>query len=272
MRSSVVALAQTASTLRRGFVPGVKAAVQVLGQDGALALPRLRSTLMDVARGFASADNTVTGMAGQARSWQGSGAYPGIDHYTNLTLPPGTTLEAGFPGLSSYAAPGGNAAAHGHSAREVWEGLQVGPSAQHGYRPSVVEIQVNNPVDAATGTTLANPQYGQGGTQQYFLDITDGLSTGDLSVLDHAGNPIDLTGVAPADINAAVNRALGSQGTIPLHGGPSPDVFYQDTIKAHPDRYPLPDLGQQHIDDALRESLGSVTRTLQGTGYYGGSR
>ena len=272
IKAAGVGLAQTAAILRRGFVPGVKGAVRILGAEGALALPQLRTTLMDAARGFVAADHQVSGMAAQARAWQGADAFPGIDHYTNVTLPAGTTIEAGFPGLSNYAAPGGNAAAHGNSAAAVWEGLQVGPRAADGYRPAVIEIQVNSPVPAATGTTLANPQYGAGGTQQYFLDIKEGLSAGDLSVLDAAGNPIDLTGIAPADINAAVNRALGNQGTIPLHGGPAPGTFTQDAVKAHPDRYPLPDLGQQHIDNTLRQGLESVTRTLQGAGYYGGPR
>ena len=105
-----MALAQTARTLRSGFVPGIRTAVRVLGQEDALAIPQLRTTLHDIARGFVSVDNQISGMAAQARSWQGSGAFPGIDDYANEVLDVGRRLEAGFPGLSNYATSGGTAA------------------------------------------------------------------------------------------------------------------------------------------------------------------
>ncbi|WP_127479578.1 hypothetical protein [Nocardioides pantholopis] len=275
VKTAVVGLAQTAAILRRGFVPGVQGAVRILGSEGALALPQLRTTVMDIAHGFVSIDNQISGVAARAREWQGSGAFPGIDDYRNVTLETGTTIEVGFPGISNYAAPGGNAAAHGNSAPDVWEGLQVGPNV-HDYRGSVVEIQVNNPVPAATGETLANPQYGAGGTQQYFLDIKEGLSSGDLSIIDASGNPIDLTGVPAGEINSELAKldAAGNLGKVNLTDAdnPRPDITYQDEVRHNPDRFRAPDLGQLNIDVQLQQSLGSIARVFQGSGYYGGPR
>lgn len=271
LRSAGVALAQTARTLRSGFVPGIRTAVRVLGQEDALAIPQLRTTLHDIARGFVSVDNQISGMAAQARSWQGSGAFPGIDDYAGEVLDVGRRLEAGFPGLSNYATSGGTAAANGNSASRVWEGLQVGPN-QFDYRPSMVELRINNPVDAASGTALANPQYGAGGADQFFLDIKGGLASGDISVLDGAGNPIDLGTVDVSQVESAVSNALGGSGTIHLSGAstPSPSVAYQADVIADPGSFQAPDLGQAHVDASVQESLDAITRTLQATGYYGG--
>jgi hypothetical protein len=275
-KDAAVALIRTADVLRRGFLPGVRATVQVLGQEGALAIPRLRSTLTEIGQAFVAADHQVSGMAAQARSWQGEVPYPGRDVYTNTVLQPGTRIEAGFPGLGVYAAPEGTAAAANHSASQVWEGLQVGPNL-HDYRPSMIEIQVNRPVDAATGTTLANPQYGAGGTQQFYLDISEGLSRGDLSVLDHGGQPIDLVGLDPDEIRrfgGSLHQALGGQGTIPLHGAdnPSPAVAYADEVLHNPDRFRAPDLAQIQIDIDLQRSVETISQVLRGTGYVGASR
>lgn len=271
LRSAGVALAQTARTLRSGFVPGIRTAVRILGQEDALAIPQLRTTLHDIARGFVSVDHQISGMAAQARSWQGSGAFPGIDDYVNEALDVGRRLEAGFPGLSNYATSGGTAAANGNSASRVWEGLQVGPN-QFDYRPSMVELRINNPVDAASGTALANPQYGAGGADQFFLDIKGGLASGDISVLDGAGNPIDLGPIDVDQVESAVSNALGGTGTIQLSGAgtPSPSVAYQADVIADPGSFRAPDLGQAPIDASVQESLDAITRTLQATGYYGG--
>lgn len=271
LRSAGVALAQTARTLRSGFVPGIRTAVRVLGQEDALAIPQLRTTLHDIARGFVSVDNQVSGMAAQARSWQGSGAFPGIDDYANRVLAAGDRLEAGFPGLSNYATSGGTAAANGNSASRVWEGLQVGPN-QFDYRPSMVELRINNPVDAAHGTALANPQYGAGGAEQFFLDIKGGLASGDISVLDSMGNPIDLGPINVDQVESAVSNALGGSGTIQLSGAgaPNPSIAYQADVIADPGSFHAPDLGQANVDASVQESLDAITRTLQATGYYGG--
>ena len=100
----------------------------------------------------------------------------------------------------------------------MWEGLQVGPDALHGgYRPEMVQLHLNTDMTVASGTTLANAQYGAGGTIQHFFDIKGAIVRGDVSVLDHAGNPIHIPdGIGPKQVDGYISKTLG-HGTISLH-------------------------------------------------------
>jgi hypothetical protein len=228
----------SANLMRKGFIPGMRAAGGVLGQEGATAVTSLRTTLKDMSAAFSEAKNATASPADMARMWQGTAPYRGIDGYSNVDLAAGTRLEAGAPGIGSYAVDGGTAHAMGDNAADVFEGVQVGPGAaggaHPGYRDSMVELHVNTDIPAATGTALANPQFGAGGTTQYFLDIKQEISVGNISVLDHGGSPIHIPdGTAPGDIEGAIHSALGGQsGTIHLTGAGSPNSGIMDLTQA----------------------------------------
>lgn len=242
VKAAGVGLVTSVRALKNGAVPGVKAAIAVLGKEGALAIPELRTTLREMT---VALKTSVEGEALvlEARGWQGTKAFPGVDDYKAMTLPAGTKLEAGFPGVGTYAMPEGTAAAHGNSASGVWEAVQVGPqdaaSAYPGYRGSLIELRVNNEVAAAGGPTLANPQYGAGGSDQFYLHINDQIANGNISVLDQAGNAIDIPKGTTADgVGGILKDNFGHQGTITLNGSHTwnPNIStQQDVVAAHPD-------------------------------------
>ncbi|WP_109077890.1 RHS repeat-associated core domain-containing protein [Aggregatibacter kilianii] len=107
--------------------------------------------------------------AAQAAGWQGKGKYPGVDDWTNTTLPEGTRLIGGRPGQSQYYTTESGFKASGGNKTQLWEGLQVEPHPVHGYRGQFGVYEVTSPTRVATASTLANPQYGAGGLPQVFM-------------------------------------------------------------------------------------------------------
>jgi hypothetical protein len=91
-------------------------------------------------------------------------------------LKAGTTVYAGEPGVSGFFASSAAAASVGNDATALNEGLQVAPRAGL-YRPGLTEFRLTQDVDAAQSTALANPQFGAGGLQQYYIpnwaDVTE---------------------------------------------------------------------------------------------------
>jgi hypothetical protein len=276
LAQSVAHLPSTANALRKGLVPSLKAAVQVLGREGATVTPSLRTTLREMSSAFSSSMHESRVLLNDARNFQGTRGFPGRDAYGIERLSPGTTMEAGYPGVSQYSMPGGTAAANGHSASGVWEGVQVGPqdaAARYpGYRGSMVELHVNQPFNVASGPTLANPQYGAGGTHQYFSDLNSHIANGNISVIGPGGTPIHIPeGTAPTDVHKILEQPqnLGTNGTIQLHGKNSWNAgidTQQQTAAANPD---LPWTNHRGLPPADFNGLSTI---LRGAGYVGSSR
>lgn len=105
----------------------------------------------------------------EAQSWQGKGAYPGVDTYRDITLKKGTVIFAGDPGQSNYYTTASAVSRSGGSAQGLSEGLQVKPHPTFGYRPNVRAYEVTEDTPAAFGIARANPQYGQGGLPQVYI-------------------------------------------------------------------------------------------------------
>jgi hypothetical protein len=120
------------------------------------------------------------GAAAQAAALQGSGAYPGVDAWENVTLKAGTIVHAGEPGLTGFATSDAAAASVGNDATALNEGLQVASRAGS-YRPGLTAFQLTQDVQAASSLALANPAYGAGGLEQFFIpgfsDVTEPLVT-----------------------------------------------------------------------------------------------
>jgi len=116
------------------------------------------------------------GPAAEAASWQGQGAYPGVDKWANVTLPKGTIAHAGEPGVSGFFASDAAAASVGHDATALNEGLQIAPRAGM-YRPGLTAFRLTQDVEVGRSVALANPQFGPGGLEQYYIpnwaDVTE---------------------------------------------------------------------------------------------------
>jgi uncharacterized Zn-binding protein involved in type VI secretion len=105
----------------------------------------------------------------EARSWQGKGDYPGVDTYRDITLKKGQVIYAGDPGQSNYYTTASAVQRSGGDAQTLFEGLQVKPHEQFGYRPNVRAYEVTEDTPAAFGITRANPQFGEGGLPQMYV-------------------------------------------------------------------------------------------------------
>lgn len=108
-----------------------------------------------------------------AASWQGSGAYSGVDTYINTTLSKGTQVVGSVPGQSPYYTTLMEFKRTGGTAEGFYEGLQIQPNltnlAYPPYRSGVTIYEVGSDTRAAVGSALANPQFGPGGIGQVFI-------------------------------------------------------------------------------------------------------
>ncbi len=104
-----------------------------------------------------------------AKSWQGSGRYPGIDDYTDVIIEKGTTLYRGEPNGTEYFTTLKAIDDSGRDATTIFEGLQVEKNPIHGYRGEMKGYMFNEDVLGAYGIVKANPQFGKGGLPQYYI-------------------------------------------------------------------------------------------------------
>ncbi|MBC8009827.1 MAG: hypothetical protein H7067_07000 [Burkholderiales bacterium] len=113
----------------------------------------------------------------QATAWQGSGNFPGIDVYRNITLKKGTVIYGGYPGPSNYFTTASAVRRAKGSASVLGEGLQTLKSTNPkyldpvtgGYRGYVRAYEVTEDIEAAFGIARANGQHGAGGLPQIFI-------------------------------------------------------------------------------------------------------
>ena len=153
--------------------PGYRDLLQgVVGMGLVVASPKLSrlGTEAQAARSKPPAvSSTGPTPSQQAQAWQGKGAYPGVDRYRDITLKKGTIVYAGDPGQSSYHMPASAVRRANGSRSQLFQGLQVEPHPQFGYRPAVRAYEVTQDTPAAFGITRANPQHGAGGLPQIFV-------------------------------------------------------------------------------------------------------
>jgi len=106
----------------------------------------------------------------KAKQWQGKGNYPGVDDWVVVEIPKGTKIHGGLPGQSEFYFTTNNISLNGNSSKSYWESLQVKPDATLGYRPTIGEYEVTKDIQVVISKTLANPQYGNGGAWQLFIE------------------------------------------------------------------------------------------------------
>ena len=103
-----------------------------------------------------------------ARTFQGNGAYPGVDNFRDITLKKGTILYAGEPGLSGFFTTESAFRRAGTDAQAIFEGLQVKPRDGM-YRPTLTKFIITQDTPAAFGIVRNNPQFGPGGLPQIYI-------------------------------------------------------------------------------------------------------
>lgn len=105
-----------------------------------------------------------------ARSWQGSGDYPGIDKYRDITIKKGKIIYGGAPGQGNFYTTESALKRADYNAQKYFDGVQVRPHPVYGYRPGVTVYRVKEDVPSAFGITRANPQHGAGGLPQIVIE------------------------------------------------------------------------------------------------------
>ena len=120
-----------------------------------------------------------------AQSWQGTGKYPGVDTYKDITIKQDKIIYRGEPNGTEYFTTRSAIERSGYDANTVFEGLQVEKNPIHGYRSSMQGYKATVDLDAAFGITKANPQFGKGGLPQIFMpNANDLINNGYLVPVD----------------------------------------------------------------------------------------
>lgn len=124
---------------------------------------------ISIAADTEGASNAAEEIVQLARSWQGSVDYPGIDDWTYKVITKGTKIWAGTPGQSNFYTTAEMIETSGYDATKIFEGLQVGKGNFPTYRAQMTEYEVQEDIVVGYSKALANPQYGVGGFEQYFV-------------------------------------------------------------------------------------------------------
>ena len=97
-----------------------------------------------------------------AKSWQGKYDYPGIDDYVDVNMHKGDILYRGEPNGTEYFTTLDAIEDSGRNATTLFEGLQVKPHPISGYK-------FTKTVTVGYCQALANPQFGTGGLEQFYV-------------------------------------------------------------------------------------------------------
>jgi uncharacterized Zn-binding protein involved in type VI secretion len=129
-----------------------------------------------------AASSSAATPADLAKSWQGTDPYPGVDNWTNTTLPKGTRVYGASPGQGSFYTSADGVSGTDGTAASYYDSLQIAPNTTDpnypAYRSGITEYEVNTDnLPAATSTASANPGNGGGGATQFFVpDYKTGLT------------------------------------------------------------------------------------------------
>ncbi len=107
--------------------------------------------------------------AAMARNWQGRGSYSGVDDWSNITIGKGTKIWGGAPGQSNFYTTEEAMQIVGNDATKLNQGLQIGKGNYPQFRPGMTQYEVTQDITVGYSRALANPQYGAGGLDQYYI-------------------------------------------------------------------------------------------------------
>jgi RHS repeat-associated protein len=109
--------------------------------------------------------------------------YGHSDDWVDVVLPKGTIVAMGEPYPTGFAVPEGTPHNVGHDKQALWEGVQVIPNPQHGFRSKVGYYELQEDTVVSTSVALANPHTvagsgGGGGLTQYYIPGVSSNSDG----------------------------------------------------------------------------------------------
>lgn len=110
-----------------------------------------------------------------AQSWQGTGKYPGIDNYHDISIKENKIIYRGEPNGTEYFTTQSAIERSDRSATKIFEGLQVEKHKIFGYRSQMQGYKATVDLNSAFGITKANLQYGDGGSPQIYMPNADEL-------------------------------------------------------------------------------------------------
>jgi filamentous hemagglutinin len=170
-----------------GLTPEQAAIGEVLLTGGAAAGPTIANglrvginglgniaseTIGSVMSPYTVAGRSMTGQGipaiNAARADQILGGYI-ADEWGMTGLTVGSRVYGGLPGQSSYYTDAVTVEAAQGSRSILFNSLQVAPHPEFGYRPMIGEYEVMANIKIPFGTVRANPNYGVGGGNQYFI-------------------------------------------------------------------------------------------------------
>lgn len=121
----------------------------------------------------------------EAQSFQGKGKYPGVDQYEDVVINKGKVLYRGEPNGTEYFTTKEAIEQVGGNKEQLFQGLQVEKNPIHGYRSEMQGYVFNKNVAAAHGIVEANPQFGAGGLEQYYIpNVQEWIDKGILVKVD----------------------------------------------------------------------------------------
>jgi RHS repeat-associated protein len=121
------------------------------------------------AQNMISKANVADDPASLARDWQGKGGYSGVDDWSNIQLKKGEVVWGGEPGQSNFYTTDSVMNTVGNDATQVYNGLQVGKGNYPQFRPGMTQFEVTQDIIVGYSKALANPQFGIGGFDQFFI-------------------------------------------------------------------------------------------------------
>ncbi len=136
-----------------------------LGSDKLLEWVNRRSKLETTKSRYFSFESP----AYMAKQWQGKGDYPGVDDWINIKIEKGTKVWGGTPGQSNFYTTENTMKIVGNDATKLNQGLQVGKVKYPLFREGMTQYEVTQDITVGFSKALANPQFGAGGFDQYFI-------------------------------------------------------------------------------------------------------
>ena len=95
--------------------------------------------------------------------------HSGIDDYVDVNMHKGDILYRGEPNGTEYFTTLDAIEDSGRNATTLFEGLQVKPHPIYGFRGQVSGYKFTKTVTVGYGQALANPQFGTGGLEQFYV-------------------------------------------------------------------------------------------------------
>ncbi|GAX48371.1 hypothetical protein [Pseudolactococcus reticulitermitis] len=116
-----------------------------------------------------------------AKKWQGKGKYPGIDNYQDVVIKKGSIVYRGEPNGTEYFTTTSAIEEASGFADNLFNGLQVEKHPIFGYRNTMQGYEITSDIRGGISRTIANKQFGNGGSTQLFIpDIDDLIKSGSL--------------------------------------------------------------------------------------------